>query len=260
MSKQKIKINDFSLFLQSMKALNKLANSAKMMFNSEGLTVYGKNSFARGELTTNSVVSENVPIDFCILDLSMFIKVLSTAFEVHDGDFSEINLWFEFPFVKIESPKFKTKISTCKEEVIVNSVSQKIKTQLTPVFEFITSSKQIKYVNAHSYILQDLENARIYLSTESSMENNAVYAKIGNESNELNNSMMLKIGSATFGSINDKRLIINFDRLNVFNVVNSEEINVKLMDKNVLVNTVDMRGNSDEFSCKFTLYTSLLAN
>ena len=39
----KIKVNDFSLFLQSLKALNKLAVSAKLTINSEGMTVYGKN-------------------------------------------------------------------------------------------------------------------------------------------------------------------------------------------------------------------------
>jgi len=257
-AKQKIKINDFDLFLQSLKALNKLATSAKLTINSEGLTVYGKNAFSRGEMTTDAVVAEKDPIEFCVLDLAMFIKVLTTAKEVHEDDFSEISLFFEFPFVKIESGKFRTKLSTCKEEVIANSVSQKVKTVLTPTFEFITSTKQIKYVNLHSFITSDPETARVYLSTDSSMENNVVYARIGNDANELNNSITLKFGMAVAGAIEGRKLILNFDRLSTFNVVDSDEIHVQLMDKNVLVNTVNINGSNANM--KFVLYTSLLAN
>lgn len=259
MAKQNIKINDFKLFIQSVKALHKLTTSAKFTINSEGLTVYGKNAFARGEMTTDAVVAEKDPVEFCILDLAMFIKILTTASEVHEEDFSDIKLFFEFPFVKIESGKFKTKLSTCKEDVIVNSVSQKVKTALTPVFEFITSTKQIKYINSHSFIANDTESARVYVSTEPTMENNVVYARVGNDSNELNNSITLKFGMATFGSIEGRKLILNFDRLSIFNVVESEEIKVQLMDKNVLVNTVNIDGNNGQHM-KFVLYTSLLAN
>jgi hypothetical protein len=259
MAKQKIRINDFDLFLKALKALNKLTVSSKFTINSEGLTIYGKNAFARGELTSNSVVSEKDPIEFCILDLAMFIKVLGTAYEVHQDDFSEIEMWFDFPFIKIESGKFKTKIATCKEEVIQNSVSQKVKTVLTPVFEFMTSTKQIKYVNSHSFIASDPDSARIYLSTEPTMENNTVYARIGNDANELNNSITLKFGMATSGTLGDRKLILNFDRLGIFNVVDSDEISIQLMDKNVLVNTINVYGDGDS-SFKFVLYTSLLAN
>lgn len=259
MAKQKIKINDFNIFLQSLKALNKLSASAKFTINSEGLFIYGKNSFARGELTTDSIVAEKDPIEFCVLDLSMLIKVLNTAAEIHEEDCSEIEMWFDFPFIKIESGKFKTKISTCKEDVIVNSISQKVKTQLVPVFEFVTSSKQIKYINSHSFIATDPESARIYVITDSTMENNVVYARIGNDMNELNNSITLKFGMATSGTLGDRKLIINFDRLSMFNAVESDEIKIQLMDKNVLVNTVNVNGTND-FHFKFVIYTSLLAN
>lgn len=260
MAKQKIKVNDFNLFLQSVKALNKLTTSAKFTINSEGFTVYGKNAFARGELSSNSLIAEKDPIEFCVLDLSMFIKVLNTAYEIHQDDLSEISIWFDFPFIKIESEKFKTKLSTCKEDVIQNSISQKVKTQLTPVFEMLTSTKQIKYINSHSFIASDPDAARVYLSIEPTMENNVVYARIGNDANELNNSITLKFGMATSGTIGDRKLILNFDRLSIFNVVDSEEIQIQLMDKNVLVNTVNVYGEDGSSSFKFVLYTSLLAN
>lgn len=258
MAKQKIKISDFELFLKSLKSFTKLATSAKLTFNSEGLSIYGKNSFARGEFFSSSVRAEKDPIECCIIDLPMFLKVLNTAYEVHKEDLSEIEMWFDFPFIKIESGKFKTKLSTCKEEVIVNSISQKIKTILTPVFEFTTSTKQIKNISSHSFIASDLDSARIYLSTDPNMENNVIYARIGNDSNELNNSITLKLGLVNFGNLGDRKLILNFDRLNALNIADSEEIKVELMDKNVLVNTVKIDGQSE--STVFKIYTSLLAN
>lgn len=259
MAKQKIKISDFALFLQSLKAFSKLSVSAKFTFNSDGLTIYGKNSFARGEFFTNSVCAEKDPVELCLLDIPMFLKILSTVDSIHREDYSEIEMWFDFPFVKIESGKFKTKLATCKEEVIVNSVSQKIKAQLVPVFEFTTSTKQIKNIVSHSFVVSDADSARVYLSTEPTMENNAVYARIGNDANELNNSITLKLGLVNSGSLGDRKLILNFDRMSIFTAVDSEEIVVQLMDKNVLVNTVRLQGTTGS-STIFKIYTSLLAN
>ena len=259
MSRQNIKLNDFKLFVQTFKALSKQLDSVKINFNSEGFTIYGKNSVSRIETFSNSALAEKDPVEFCILDFQMFLKVLQTVQEIHKEDESEIKMWFDFPFIKIESDKFKTKLSTCKEEVIVNSISQKIKTQLVPVFEFLTSSKQIKSVNSHSFIMSDVESSRIYLLTDSEMENNAIYAKIGNETNELNNSMTLKLGIVTSGNIDGRKLIINFDRLNSLNIVDSEEIKVQLMDKNVLMNAINIRGCGDCYTI-FKIYVSLLAN
>ena len=88
MAKQIIKINDFELFLKAIKSLNKLTPSAKFTVNNEGLTIYGKNAFARGELTTNSISTEKQQIEFCILDLSLFIKILNTVYDIHRDDFS----------------------------------------------------------------------------------------------------------------------------------------------------------------------------
>lgn len=258
MSKQNIKINDFELFLKSLKAFSKLAPSAKFAFNGEGLTIYGKNSFARGEFFSSAAKAEKDPIEFSIMDLSMLLKVLATVYEIHKEDLSEIRMWFDFPFVKIESGKFKTKLSTCKEDVIQNSISQKIKTQLIPVFEFTTSTKQIKNILSHSFIMSDQDSARVYLSVDSSMENNVLYARIGNDANELNNSITLKLGLVNSGNLGDRKLILNFDRLSIFNIVDSEEIKIQLMDKNILVNTVKIPGTVE--NTVFKIYTSLLAN
>ena len=247
-----------SLFNSAIKSFNKLANEAKFQINGDGLTIYGKNAFARGEFFTDSVYSK-AELEFCLNDLAIFIKILDTALDVHENNDEGISIFFDSPFVKIESKKFKTKLITVKEDIISNSIAQKIKTILTPVFEFVTTSQQIKYINQHAYISNDSSMSRIYLETNADMENNIIYARIGNDNDALNNTMTLKIGMVSFGSIEGKKLIINFDRLSLFNIIQSNEIKVQLMDKNVLVNTIQETGKNDS-KYKFTIYTSLLAN
>ena len=253
-------VNDFKLFFDSLKAFQKLANSAKLSFDQTGMTIYGKNSFARGEMTTNSVTSDE-PIDVCIFDLSMLTKTLATVLSLYETDQSEIKIDIDLPFIKINSGKFKTKITTCKEEILKGYLSTKVTTTLTPVLEFVTSSDQIKAVCNHSYIFPDQDLARIYLRPEEGMENNVIYATIGNDANVLNNSLTIKLGLITSmtEAAEGRPLILNFDRLNIFNIVPSDTIKVQLMDMNVLVNTIKMTGKNDTYF-NFVIYCSILAS
>lgn len=253
-----IKIRDYDLFLNSMKALGKLTNSAKFSLTDLGLTVYAKNSFARGEFTTNAIYGDE-NVDFCLTDIGMFLKVLATVKEIHKDDFSDLKFCIKLPFITIDSPKFKTKITTADEAVVSNFVSTKVTTPLKPVLEFTTSSDSIKYINSHSFILPDLEMARIYLGVKSDMENNVMYATIGNNSNDMNNSITLKFGLVTFGNADSRQIILNFDRLNIFNIVETDTINISLMDKNVLVYKIHLAGNEESYF-DFTIYNSMMAS
>lgn len=253
-----IKIRDYDLFLNSVKALEKMTNAAKFSLNETGLTVYGKNAFARGEFTTNSVYADG-SVDFCLDDIGMFLKVLATVGEIHNGDFSDLKFVVDLPFIKVESKKFKTKITLSKEEVVAQFISQKVTTPLKPVLEFTTSSDQIKYINNHSFIFKDLDMARVYLAVNPEMENNVIYATIGNNSNDMNNSITLKFGLVNSGSMDGRQIILNFDRLNLFNIVQADSIKIELMDKNVLVNKIHQTGKNDSYF-DFTIYNSMLAS
>lgn len=130
---------------------------------------------------------------------------------------------------------------------------------MKPVFEFTTTSDLIKRVNSHSYIFDDAENLRVYLEVKDDMENNSIFASIGNRSNNLNNEMTLKFGIVTFGKLEDRSLILNLERLNLFNAIASNEIKLSLMDKNVLVSKTRMSGKNNSFF-DMTIYNTLLKN
>lgn len=253
-----IKIKDFKLFTKSIKAFSRLTNSAKFIINNSGLAIYGKNSYARGELTTTSVFSDT-DINFAIYDLTALNKIFSTIEKLHRDDFSELRIFLDKSFLRIESNLFKTKLVTCDEATISGVISKKITTALTPVLSFITSSDNIKEINNHSFIINDIEYARIYLDTDSKLENNVLYATIGNNANNMNNSITLKLGLITFGSIKDRTIILNFDRLNLFNIISSDSIKIDLMDKNVLVTKFHEAGKNDSYF-DLAIYNSILAN
>ena len=98
-------------------------------------------------------------------------------------------------------------------------MSKKVETQLNPVFEFTTTSDMIKNINGHSYIFKDGDKLRVYLETKDDMENNTLFASIGNRESDLNNEMTLKFGLVTFGSLNDKALTLDLERVNLLNSV-----------------------------------------
>lgn len=258
--KNVLKINDFNLFLDAMKATSKIIESAKFIINENGMAIYSsRNNIARCEISTNAIYSDE-PLSFSILDLHMFVKVLQTIREVHKDDFSDLTLAFDSPFIKVKSKKFKTKLNTCDDDIIEKWISKKIETKLEPVFEFTTSSDLIKQISGHSFIFADQSAIRVYLETHNDMENNTIFATIGNKTTNLNNEITMKFGMVTYGKIPDGRnIILDLERLSLFNCVNSNEIKISLMNLNVLVSKIKILGKNDSFFA-LNIYNTILKN
>ena len=252
-----ILIGDFNLFHDLMKSVVKIVDSAKIQISETGLAIYGaKKPFARCEFLTNALTSTE-PFDFCILDLQMFTRILSTIREVHEDDYSTLKIFLQAEKLCFQSKKFKTKIQTQKETIIEKWLSTKIQTKLTPIFQFTTTNNLIKRIKNHQFIFTDPTMMRVYLETKTDMENNTLYATIGNKQLVLNNEMTLKFGLVTYGSLGDKSVILDVDRINLFDAVPSDEIKISLMDANVLVSDVTTKGKNDTYF-NVKVYSSLL--
>lgn len=257
MNKKQILVNDFNLFCDLMKSTTKIVDAAKFQINENGLAIYGaRKPIARCELTTNTIYA-NENIEFSIADLNTFVKVLQTVREVHDNDYSDFNFFLSDEKVCFESKKFKSKYQTQKENIIAQWVSQAITAQMKPVLEFTTTNDYIRRIRNHQFLFSDPTTMRVYLETKDDMENNVIYATIGNKQTSLNNEMTLKFGLVTFGAIRDKSLILDIDRLNLFDAVQTNDIKVSLMDANVLVSNVKLDGKNDSY-LNVKIYTSLL--
>ena len=259
MSDKKIILaRDFGLFVDVVKSTAKVVESAKFLVDSNGLAIYGaRERMARCEITSNAIYC-NEKVDFSISDLNMFLKILGTIKEVHENDFTDFKFILDKPFIRFESKKFKTNLSLQNEDVISKWVSKKIETPMTPVFQFKTTPELMKRVNSHSFMFSDPNALKIYLETKADMEKNALFATLGNKDTNLNNEITLKMGLVTFGALpTDRKLIIDIDRLNLFNALPGSEIEISLMNLNVLVGSSKLTGKNDSIFT-MTLYNTLL--
>lgn len=257
MAKQQISINDFNLLCEVMKSAAKIVDSAKIIVGPQSLEIYGaRDRIARCELVSNCIAS-STQIEFCLESLVMFNKILQTIKDVHDGDYSELKFWFDSPFLRLESKKFKTKYGTCNEATIGKWVSKKVETVLNPVFEFTTTSDLIKRVNSHAFMFSDSKTVRVYVETRDDMETNSVFATLGNKETALNNEITTKLGLVTNGAIGERKIILDLERLNLFNAVQVPEIKISLMNLNVLVSKAKLLGKSGSYF-DLTIYNTLL--
>lgn len=229
-----------------------MAEGVKFMLDENGLVVYAKNDYSKCNLMSNAVSSKN-PVEFCISELGTLVRVLTTVKDMYKDNYESVRLLYDNGALKIESGKFKSKIATCLEDRIAKYVSTKLKTQLTPKLEFTTSSNLIKTINSHSFIFQDAATARIYVTTEADMQNNTIFATIGNEGNELANSATLELGLINRGTLDNgdgtqQKIILDFNRLNILNMVPSDEIKVMVPNERpVLVSNVTRNGKNGAF-------------
>jgi len=253
-----ITVNDFGLLVESLKAAAKLVDAAKLQFSPNGLEIYGvRDIAARCELTTNAVKSDDT-FDFCIESLTMLNKILATVKEVHEGDYSDLQISYSRPNLLFKSKKMKTKYSTCNESTITKWISKKVTTQMERVFSFKTSSDLIRRMNGHSFMFTDFKAIKVYLETKDDMEANTVFATLGNKSTDLGREMTLKFGLVTYGKIPEGRsLTIDIERMNLFNCMQSDDINVSLMDKNVLLSKTNVHGKNGTYF-NINIYCTLL--
>lgn len=259
MARQQIDVKDFGLFVEVVRSAARLVESAKVGIGPGGLEIYGAHSnIARCELTSNAVSSAS-PVEFSVESLQMLLRVATSAKEAHEGgDMSSLRFFVDGPFVRFESKKIKTKMATVGEAVISRWVSKKITTEMRPVFEFVSNSEMIKKVNSHSFMFSSPKDARVYVETVPDMENNAVFATLGNRETDLNNEVTLKFGLVTSGALGDGRgIILDLERLNLFNAVQSGEIRFQLMDLNCLVGRASLSGRDGAFF-NMSVYSTLL--
>ena len=260
MANKEIVVNDFDLFCDTMKSTVKLVDSAKFQVSQNGLEIYGAHGrIARCEITTNAISSVD-PIEFSIENLSMFNKILSTVKEVHDNDYSTLKFLYDGSNLKFSSKKFKTKLTTQVADTISMWLSKKIEVVMTPVFEFTMTPDLIKRLNSHSFMFSNPKDVRVYIETQESMEKNSVFATLGNRNVDIGNEITLKCGVVNAGKIPDeKNIIIDFERLNLFNCTQLDTIPVSFTDYNCLLSKQHLEGKNGTFF-NLTVCSSILKN
>lgn len=88
------------------------------------------------------------------------------------------------------------------------------------VFDFSTTNDIVKKILSHSYLFTDSKTVKVYLETQDGMDQNAIFATIGNRQIESGNEIVLKAGVVTFGKIPENRFItVDLERLSLLNAI-----------------------------------------
>lgn len=260
-SKTNISIFDFNLFIEMMRSAAKIVESAKLTIGTDCTTIYGcRGNLSRCELMTNAILAEE-PVEICVASLATLNKILSTVQAIHKDDYSDFKMTIELPKLKFSSKKFKTSFQLQTEDVIEKWLSKKVEAQLVPELEFTTTSDIIRQLNSQSYISDKPDDLRICLDTDDTMEKNSLYATLRTVDNDLSTSMTLKFGIITNGKTSSERkLILDFEHLNLFNALQSDSIKIFLPQKyNMLVSKTLVSGKNDTFF-NLNVYNALLKN
>lgn len=257
-----VNVGDFDLFSTTIKALSKLVPAAQFVINEDGYRIFSKNSFARIETYSSVLYTNNdTEVSFCINDLTKLNKVLSSIKREFGNDTIKINIKVSDKQISFESSKIKAKLITVREETIETYIVQTaVQTQLTPVFKFYTTSELIRNMNSNSFLFSDLDNIRIYLcNKQHDMDNNVLYAKMASVNGAFSNEIISKLGYITLGSLPDeKQIIIDSERLSAFNLLESDNIEISLMDKPFLVSTLYKESEgSVKHNLRITVYASI---
>lgn len=260
MANKDITINDFDLFCDTMKSTAKIVDAAKFQVSQNGLEIYGAHGrIARCEIATNAIASKD-QIEFSIENLSMFNKILATVKEVHDNDYSSLKFTYDGSNLKFASKKFKTKLTTQVADTISMWISKKIEAVMTPLFEFTMTPELIKRLNSHSFMFSNPKDVRVYIEKQDTMEKNAIFATLGNRNVDIGNEITLKCGVINAGQIpEDKNIIIDFERLNLFNCTQLDTIPVSFTDYNCLLSKQHLEGKNGTFF-NLTICSSILKN
>ena len=212
-----LNITDFGMFVEAMKALTGAVDGIKVSVGADQALVLAKNPVSRIKMTTNSITSDE-PVEFCIGDLSGFVKVLQIA-QAKLEDKDKIELQVDEGFIKIKSKPFKGKFSLVKEEVILNYMDKEITATIEEVCRIKTSADNIKELRRSAFIFPDISVAKVYLFADEEQKSK-LKAELNNRSNPYSNAITVDFGKIQSGEIKGE-LVLNFDRLDMFTLFES---------------------------------------
>jgi hypothetical protein len=253
----KLKINDYGMFVEAMKAMTSAVEGIKMIVGKEQSQVLSKNPVARLKMTTNSITSDE-DIEFCIADLPSFVKVLQIG-QAKLEEKDKITLEIDKGFIKIKSKPYKAKFALVKEEVILNYVDKEFTANLNDKCTFVTTTENIKELRRSAFIFPDSDVARIYLFADD--KNKAkIKAELNNRNNPYSNAMTIDFGNIQSGEL-EGDIILNFDRIDMFTLFDGlKEIEMTLPDIKALTSTQKITSKDGETFVKIWILSSVMAN
>lgn len=219
-----IQIKKVGLLQNLLKAVVKFVPSCKFIINGEKCTIRAKtgDSGSRAFFTTNSITCDE-EIEFCIGELSKFLKLIST-FKDFNKDREELVLTYDGAYVILKD-NVSFKLRTIDENV-VSSITEPLKHKLDPIGGFTLNNLLYKKLNTMAFISLDTQHeSKIYIYKEG----DTVVGEVGDRAKHGLDMVKIPLSTKIFGEW-FKPILINFDKYKALNLLESEEITIYCAD------------------------------
>ena len=203
--------------------------------NGTEVKVVNESKTVRSYFSTNSLMAEEDTI-FYFQDITKLLKSVSLIRDIEESTIATIE--FDTQFLRYKN-NIKFKLKVVKSDAVERYCTSPIKTELLPIYSFLTGHNKIKKVIQCSGIVDDTE-AKVYLSKH----NDGIIAEIDDKRNKLTDSVGIPIADAVDGEVTDV-VCVNFDNFRLFTILPVDNIIVILTNKNVItVNSKYTEGDS----------------
>ncbi len=143
------------------------------------------------------------------------------TFKDFNKDKNELTLSFDGAFLELND-NVSFRIRNISEDVISNTITQDIKTELKPVYGFVMEKAMGKKLSSMSFIsLDNHHDPKIYIYKK----DNAIVAEVNDRTKQGIDSITIPISSKTFGEWSNP-IIINFDKFKTWNLLDADSVKV----------------------------------
>jgi len=224
----KIRITNPILFADTLSILGKYTQSAKFEVGENNTMVnviidkIGKVCMATDTMQCDT------PCSFCFKDISVFTKLVNQIVKRKKSE-SGVELSFDGEYISIASKQLSSDLITTSEIAIHDVIAPPPQPNPEPILEFRATTDSIKDVIANQYVFTNPGEVLIKFSRGEGSDKNSVFAsayvatQTGRTAGK-SNKVSTRIGDLTLGNTDESQVVIDYNRLQLFSYIHSDDI------------------------------------
>jgi len=220
----KIIIKNVKYLDRFLKSITKFVPSCKFDIDADKCSVRSQNVSARAFFTTNVITSES-EISFCLSDLTKLYQSIKTLADFKEDD-SDCVINYDGTFLRMKDI-VSFKLTTVKEDVVRDTVTSDIKTQLKPVFGFKLRNAIMNKMNSMQFMSQD-STPKVYIYKQKIKGKDVIIGEIDNKVQQLVDSISIPLSNSFFGEW-ETSIITDLDSFGLWNPLTADDINVSFV-------------------------------
>jgi len=186
--------------------------------------VRSQNLSARAFFTTNVITSES-ELSFCLSDLTKLYQSIKTLSDFKEDD-SNCIINYDGTFLRMKDV-VSFKLTTVKEDVVRDTVTTDIKTQLSPVFGFKLRNAIMNKMNSMQFMSQDA-SPKVYIYKQVVNNKEVIIGEVDNKAQQLVDSISIPLSDNFFGGW-ETSIITDLESFGLWNPLTANDINVSFV-------------------------------